>query len=212
MITAIIPAKSKSTRIPNKNTIDLGGKPLFQWTFDICQKIKAINKVIVATDSKRIAKEANKNNYEVYPLSEEDIEEKRTVDGLWKEIAEKHKGIHLVLQPTSPFRDIKEIKSAINLYETKKYDFIFAVKLVEDLIVNDFGKNHKDLSKRLSQNEKPLKIICGNFYLSHSEYIKNNNNLQKGNLFPFVVKSLSSIDIDTIDDLEYARIIAKGLA
>lgn len=51
--TIIIPARLKSTRLPNKMLRDLAGKPLIEWTWQAAMKSQA-KRVIVATDSEAI--------------------------------------------------------------------------------------------------------------------------------------------------------------
>ena len=52
---AIIPAKKKSKRLPNKNIKLLGGKPLIAHTIEKAIKSKIFSHVFVSTDSKKIA-------------------------------------------------------------------------------------------------------------------------------------------------------------
>ena len=48
---AVIPARSGSKRIPNKNIRMLCGKPLVVWTIEACLKVDKINRVFLSTDS-----------------------------------------------------------------------------------------------------------------------------------------------------------------
>lgn len=50
-IIAIIPARSGSKGVPDKNIKPLGGFPLIQWSIEACKKSKLIERVIVSTDS-----------------------------------------------------------------------------------------------------------------------------------------------------------------
>ena len=54
MATIVIPAREKSTRLPEKLLIEVKGKPIIRWTVENCLKIKNIDKVVVATDTERI--------------------------------------------------------------------------------------------------------------------------------------------------------------
>ena len=51
--TIIIPARLKSTRLPNKMLRDLAGKPLIEWTWQAAMKSNAKH-IIVATDNEAI--------------------------------------------------------------------------------------------------------------------------------------------------------------
>ncbi len=65
MATIIVPAREKSTRLPNKLLIEVEGKPIIQWTIENCLKVKNINRVIVATDSKKIKEALKKLDVDV---------------------------------------------------------------------------------------------------------------------------------------------------
>ena len=59
-VIALIPARSGSKGIINKNIKLVAGKPLLAWSIDICKKSKLINKVFVSTDSKKYSSIAMK--------------------------------------------------------------------------------------------------------------------------------------------------------
>jgi 3-deoxy-manno-octulosonate cytidylyltransferase (CMP-KDO synthetase) len=54
-VTAVIPARYASTRFPGKPLADLGGKPMIQWVCEGAQRCPLIDRVLVATDDRRIA-------------------------------------------------------------------------------------------------------------------------------------------------------------
>ena len=53
-IVCVIPARSGSKGIKNKNIINLKGKPLIYWTIKLAKKVKFFDRVIVSTNSKKI--------------------------------------------------------------------------------------------------------------------------------------------------------------
>jgi len=53
-ITAIIPARISSTRLPEKPLAMIGEKPLIQWVYENVRRSKYVTEVIVATDSNKI--------------------------------------------------------------------------------------------------------------------------------------------------------------
>ena len=55
-ILAIIPARGGSKGIPHKNIQNLAGKPLIAYTIIAAKKSKLIDKIVVSTDDKKIAK------------------------------------------------------------------------------------------------------------------------------------------------------------
>ena len=53
-ITAIIPARYASSRLPGKPLLEIAGKPMILHVVERAQSVSAINRVIVATDDERI--------------------------------------------------------------------------------------------------------------------------------------------------------------
>lgn len=53
-ITAIIPARYASSRLPGKPLLDIAGQPMILHVVERARRVKAISRVIVATDDERI--------------------------------------------------------------------------------------------------------------------------------------------------------------
>lgn len=53
-IVAIIPSRYYSTRLKGKPLIDIAGKPMIQWVYESVQRAELVDRIIVATDDKRI--------------------------------------------------------------------------------------------------------------------------------------------------------------
>ena len=54
-IVALIPARSGSKGIPNKNIKNICGNPLIAYSIRVAQKSKLIDRIIVSTDSQKYA-------------------------------------------------------------------------------------------------------------------------------------------------------------
>lgn len=55
-ILGVIPSRFGSTRLPGKSLIPLCGKPLVQWVYERARQSRLLQRVVVATDDRRIAK------------------------------------------------------------------------------------------------------------------------------------------------------------
>ena len=55
MITAVIPARGGSKRIPRKNVLRFGGKPMLVWTIEAAIYSNLFDKIVVSTDDWEIA-------------------------------------------------------------------------------------------------------------------------------------------------------------
>ena len=54
-VTVVIPARYASTRFPGKPLADLCGKPMIQWVYERSSGCDLVDRVVVATDDRRIA-------------------------------------------------------------------------------------------------------------------------------------------------------------
>ena len=57
-LVALVPMKENSERVTNKNVRDFNGRPLFHWILATLQATSAVDRIVVDTDSDRIATEA----------------------------------------------------------------------------------------------------------------------------------------------------------
>ena len=56
MVSCIIPARSNSKRIKNKNILNINNKPIISYAIKTAINSKIFDRVIVSTDSKKIQK------------------------------------------------------------------------------------------------------------------------------------------------------------
>lgn len=70
-IAVIIPARYDSMRFPGKPLAKISGKPMIEWVIDAAIRSKLANKIIVATDDKRIDAVSRSKNIEVFLTSNE---------------------------------------------------------------------------------------------------------------------------------------------
>jgi 3-deoxy-manno-octulosonate cytidylyltransferase (CMP-KDO synthetase) len=53
-VVAIIPARFGSTRLPGKPLVSIGGKPMIQHVYESASKARVLDRILVATDDRRI--------------------------------------------------------------------------------------------------------------------------------------------------------------
>ena len=114
---ALIPARSGSVRIRNKNIINLNGKPLIYYTIKLAKQSKLFDDIFVVTDSKKYREICEKFGATVPSLRPKNTSGKYSPDISWvKWILKKTKYVNLdtdvffILRPTSPFRKVKTLK------------------------------------------------------------------------------------------------------
>ena len=120
-ILSIIPARSGSKGIKNKNMTKFLGQPLIKRTIEFSKKLPNTT-TFVSTDSLKILKYAQKNNIKFDYLRPKKLSKDNSniIDAIshalqWflnKNISFDYL---LLLQPTSPIRDFSEIKKIIRI-------------------------------------------------------------------------------------------------
>lgn len=120
---ALIPARSGSKRVPNKNIRLLNDHPLLAYTISSALESGIFDSVICATDSSLYAEIAKHYGAEVPFLRSEEISGDRSPDIAWvKWILEKlsndgrHFDVFSILRPTSPLRMPETIERAWDLF------------------------------------------------------------------------------------------------
>lgn len=134
-ILAIIPARSGSVTIKNKNIIKYKNKPLLAHSIIVARKSKLINRVIVSTDSKKYQIIAKKFGAETPFLRSKKISGSKSLDIEFIkhcfEFIKKdfYPDIIVLLRPTSPDREVKVVDQGIRYFikQIKKYDSMRSV-------------------------------------------------------------------------------------
>lgn len=118
---ALIPARSGSKRIRDKNIRILGGYPLLAWSIAAAKMCNLIDKVVVSTDSERYALIAKDYDAQVSIRPSELCTDDAGDAGYLKHFADNYRCSYIVLlRPTTPLRDPREIEKAIMYYRASK--------------------------------------------------------------------------------------------
>lgn len=135
-IVALIPARSGSKRLPNKNLRRLAGHPLLAYSVAAARESGIFAAIICATDSEEYADAAKYYGAEVPCLRPQKISADNSPDIEWVEWiltslreAGREFAAFSILRPTSPFRKAETIRRAWNEFSTTKgIDSIRAVE------------------------------------------------------------------------------------
>jgi CMP-N,N'-diacetyllegionaminic acid synthase len=216
----IVPARSGSKGIKNKNIIQIKNKPLFVHSLDFAKKLNFVKKTIFTTDSKEylnIAKKYGHNFYNLRPkkLATDIVE---TSDVIKYEVANLNKndlkGVKfiLVLQPTCPFRKISDFNEAYKKLRTN-YDSVLTIRRATEQPERMMkkGKNGRiyNLNSKVNfkprQNLQQLYIRAGSMYFFKIDKLKSKSfNIGK-KIYGIEVKGKYKVNIDDIEDLNIAR-------
>jgi CMP-N,N'-diacetyllegionaminic acid synthase len=215
----IIPARKGSKSIPNKNLIKIKKKPLIQYTFDQIKNFKCLK--FILSDSKKIKNIAKKNNINsdyVRPnhtsLSKSSMSD--TIGHFARWTLGKYKIDYLViLQPTSPLRNSRDIKDSIKLLRKNKFKSLFSISesLEHPYEAIDVSKGNKwkyvlNKSKKFYRRQDfdiNSYFINGAIYLVEKKYLIQSNKIISSNHGLYIMKKSRSLDINDKDDLLIAK-------
>lgn len=152
-ILAVIPARGGSKGIPNKNTRVFAGKPLIAHTIGHAKLSKRISRIIVSTESERVAAVAMCYGAEVPFLRPKHLAADRSlvVDAI-ADLLEKLKKVEnyspdllVLLQPTSPLRQPSDIDNAVDLLLRRRTNAVLSVCRTEQLVFTKDKLDHLHL-------------------------------------------------------------------
>jgi CMP-N-acetylneuraminic acid synthetase len=133
-VLAVITARGGSKGIPGKNLALLGGKPLLAYTADAALAAKRLTRVVLSTDSERIADVGRRCGLEVPFLRPAELarDETPSLPVLQHAVAfleaqrQRFDAICL-LQPTNPLRRAEDIDACIGMLESSGADSVVTV-------------------------------------------------------------------------------------
>jgi len=223
-IIALICARGNSKGIKNKNLLKLKKTSLIAHAIKQARKSSYIKKVIVSTDSKKIAKEAIKYKAEVpflrpAILAKDNSPEIETWRHAIKFLSKKKKIDYIVSVPTtSPLRKVSDIDNCIKKAIKNNLDMVFSItKSSKNPYFNMVKVKNKKLELVLSSKKKisrrqdapecfDLTTVC---YVFKPKYIlKKKNNLFSGKTGFIEIPKNRSIDIDSKEDYLMAKLLS----
>lgn len=227
-ITAVIPARGGSKGVPDKNIADIAEKPLIAWTIEAAKKSQFINRIIISTDSQKIADCAQRYGVPVPWLRSESLatDDSPVISSLIDVVERLKKDENyipdyiLVLQPTSPFRTSLDIDNVIEIAKNNSADTVVSVyeaenhpylckKVDDNKILSEFIKNPFDENELNRQNLPQAYALNGAAYLVKTEVLMESKSLYGKTVYGYVMPPERSLDIDTSWDMYLARLIMK---
>jgi CMP-N,N'-diacetyllegionaminic acid synthase len=220
---AIVPARGGSKGLPGKNIRALAGKPLIAHTIEAALAARSITRVICSTDSPDIARVAREFGAEIPFMRPDELAQDNsqaidnyiyTVDRLNAESP----GIeeYCVLLPTAPLRTATDIDGAAEVFRTRKADSVISYypaphpvqwyRYIDDSgVLRSFFPEGDRLANR--QEERASYLPNGAIYIFRHSILKSTRQYYTDRTFPYLMPANRSIDIDTLEDFDYAEFL-----
>lgn len=211
----IIPARSGSKRLPNKNIADLAGRPLIAHTCRAALDCGVLDAVYVNTDCSQIAAVAEEFGVgcpRLRPgsLAEDDTptrESNRFMLDVLSQRGERYEAV-VVLQPTSPLRTADDIRAAWQLYEENAPCAVVSVSPVAP--ASWLGNIGKDARFEPLAGGKTICRLNGAIYIfAIVDYLSGR---EPARTLAHVMPAARGIDIDTEEDLRHAEFVMQRVA
>lgn len=223
-VLAWIPARGGSKGIKDKNIKQLQDKPLIAYTIDAARNSKYVDRVMVSTDSPKIAQISSSYGAWTPFLRPEALaaDTSKTIDAVMHTIQalndmDEFYPIFCLLQPTSPLRASSDIDSALEMYINKGCRSIAAVSLVRDhpILIRTIDSDGR-MIPLLNRGSTCRRQDMPHYYrINGSIYINNSAELSletsfNDNEIPYVMEESHSVDIDELSDFAMAEYWIKA--
>ncbi|MDD6234139.1 MAG: acylneuraminate cytidylyltransferase family protein [Lachnospiraceae bacterium] len=210
---AIIPARSGSKGLKDKNIIDLCGRPLMAYSIEAAIKSRCFNRVIVSTDSEEYGKIAKQYGAEVMYRDAKLSDDKATTFMVLEDMLGRLKepfDYFMLLQPTSPLRDENHVREAADKFERHMQDFDFLVSVKEAehsaVLVKPIDEDESlkyfdtDFSNYRRQTYKEYSPNGAIFIAKPGAYLRQKHFFGAKSI-SYMMNRFDSVDID--DELDY---------
>lgn len=217
---AVIPARGGSKGIPNKNIVEVEGKPLIAYTIESALQSKYLDRIIVSTDSEEIAIVSKDWGAEVpflrpFRLATDESKTIETVIHLLEQLESKYDYV-VLLQPTQPLRKVVHIDEAIQQAIDKEQSSLLSVSIVQQhpILMRTIDENGS-LNSVINGNStirrqdfQEVYIVDGTIYINKIDENLTEKTSLNDNKYAYVMQD-SYIDIDNYKDLERFRMIVS---
>jgi len=225
-VLATIPARGGSKRFPKKNITSLQGKSLIAYTIEAALACKMLDRIVISTEDKSIAKVANEYDVTVInrptalatdeaklgPVCQHALLDMESRDGCFYEI-------HVLLQPTSPLRTADHINTGLRLFRERDCDSVLAMqpsvvspywmRVIEDNFVKPFLPNAKYSKAQRKQELPPTYYPNGALYITYRSVLIKKGDVLGSRITPMIMTIEDSVDIDTEFDLHLAETLLR---
>jgi CMP-N-acetylneuraminic acid synthetase len=211
-------ARGGSKRVPQKNVIDVNGKPLIQYTIDEAKKSEYIDNYIVSTDDEDIKMVCRELEQTYFDRSTAEDTQKSS-DGLLEVLRVMDKPDYIVeIMCTNPLKTVEDIDGVIKKLDIMGVDSVCSVVRVWDYHPSRVkfieGNKMVDVYPEVLESRRqdltpPAYIRNGSIYAMTWEQINVKGSRYDKDTVPYIMPEERTINIDEPIDLELARILLR---
>lgn len=225
---AIIPARSGSKGVKDKNIKNLHGHSLLEWSIKAAQNAKLIDRIFISTDSEEYARIGKECGVEVPFLRPKNIsgDTSSDLEFVLHAISEFKKlndcpDYIAHIRPTTPIRDPDLIDEAISLFKkNKEFHSLRSVHIMSEssyktLEINNgiltplslFNNNEFDANAP-RQSFPDTYQANGYIDILSTSFVLENNQIHGKKILPFITNT--AYEVDSMEDFDYLEYLASN--
>ena len=220
---ALIPARSGSERVPDKNVRPLAGHPLLAYAIASARQAGIFDRIVCSTDSGTIAEVAQRYGAETPFLRPKELATATSPDIEWikhaLEQVDEHYDLFAIVRATNPFRGPDVLRRGLaQLLATPEADSIRAVELVKQHPGKMWVLEGRTMRPLLDQTHLEVAWHAGQYQALPEIYVQNSaleiawtrvvsqTGTREGRVVaPFLTDGYEGFNIDHEDDWDRAR-------
>jgi len=225
-VYALIPARSGSKSLPNKNVLEIDGHPLIAYSIAFARKL-AIDRIIVSTDSEAYRAIALRYGGECPYLRGADAS---SDTANWQEIMADLAAnlpslsipmpdVWVSLKPVTPFRSLESVQQALKILSARRdVDSVRVVSEADPRLhcVNDegflapYGPGWDPKLSKMPRSQFPKVYQPYNLEIfRHQGWVERDGLFMGTRIVPIVAPKITGLDIDDKDTLEIAKALIE---
>lgn len=222
-VLGLIPARGGSKGLPRKNQLDAGGIPLLAWTIRVARQCSRITRLVLSTDDLDLAAIARSEGCEVpflrpSELASDTAGSAAVVLHALRQLGSDWDGV-VLLQPTSPLRQLVDLEAALDLYlsASPRGSVVSVVEAALDLSWQYWIQSDGSLKRvhphvdSVSRRQDAQSIFTPNgaIYIVDPLAFLEQPTFVNADTRALVMPRSRSLDIDEASDLDYLRYLCS---
>ncbi|KJC50803.1 acylneuraminate cytidylyltransferase family protein [Bradyrhizobium sp. LTSP857] len=219
---AVIAARGGSKGIPQKNLLDLCGKPLIAWTVEQARAARGVDVVAVSSDSDQILAAAEAAGAVGVRRPDDISGDLASSESAWLhalDAIDERMGRFeriVALQATSPIREPGDLEQALDIFDREHLDSLLSVCEVEDYFNWRIGAsgpepiNYDYRNRRMRQQIEKRYLENGSFYVLIPSLLREQNNRLGGKIGFHVMERHKMFQIDRPEDVKLCAAIMRS--
>ena len=226
-VLSVVTARGGSKGLPGKNMRQFGGKPLITWSIEQGLACDLVDSVVVSTDSPAIADVAARCGARVPFLRPAHLagDTASNIDVLLhaidhlESLGERYEYV-VLLEPTSPLRDVSDISGALTLLADGAAESVVGVARaesahpaflmrIEDGLLQPMSGSQPTGLRRQELTEEYF-YIEGSVYASRVSSLRARKSFYHERTSPWIVDRYKAIEIDELSDFVAAQALLNA--